>query len=77
MAAANRREKILWSVVGVLSVLFILLLTGAATSPHPGRYQLESIVKNNTVQLYVMDTATGRVKWVDDMNVSFEAMKGD
>ncbi len=52
-----------------------LLLTGAVTGPHPGKYQMKSIVRNNSVQLYVMDTTTGKVKWVKDMNVTFDEMK--
>ena len=71
------REKILCFIFGVLSMLAILLLTGATSGPQSGKYQMESIVRNNTVQLYVMDTATGRVKWVDDMNIPFDEMKSD
>ena len=77
MRTGNRREKKSFFLLGALSMLTILLLTGAVTGPHPGKYQMESIVKNNAVQLYVMDTTTGKVKWVKDMNVTFDEMKGD
>jgi heme/copper-type cytochrome/quinol oxidase subunit 4 len=77
MLTGKLREKLVGFVLGVLTVITLLLLTGAVSSDSTVRYQMETVVRNNVIQIYVMETATGRVKWVDKMNVPFEAMQGD
>jgi hypothetical protein len=72
-----RREKILYFIMGVLSVLTIFLLTGAASINPVGKYQMETISRNNITHIYVMDTTTGKVKWVDEMDTPFDEMKGN
>ena len=49
---------------------------GAKTETSIGRYQLEVVIRNRFPDLYVIDTATGRVKWVDlkNENKPFEAI---
>ena len=76
MSTNGWREKISYFIMGVLSVLTVLLLTGAADNNPIGKYEMESIVRSNITHLYVMDTTTGRVKWVDDMDTPFDEMKG-
>lgn len=67
----------LFFLAGVLSALAILLLTGARSTPASGKYSMEVVVRDRSTQIYVMDTSTGAVKWVDAMNTPFEQMKGD
>ncbi len=64
-------------LAGALSVLALFLLTGAATHAPPGKYEMEVVVRDRSTQIYVLDTTTGAVKWVDSMNTPFEQMKGD
>lgn len=71
------REKISYFIMGSLSVLAILLLTGAADIHPVGKYQMESIVRSNITHIYVIDTTTGKVKWVDEMDTPFDEMKGN
>ena len=71
------REKVLYLIIGALSVLAVLLLTGISGSYPVGKYQMEPIVRNSITQIYVMDTTTGRVKWVNKMNTPFDEMKDD
>jgi hypothetical protein len=71
------REKVSFFIIGALSTAVIFLLIGATNNYPFGRYQMESIVRNNTVQIYAMDTTTGVIKWVDDMNIPFTQMKGE
>lgn len=71
------REKISYFIMGILSVLTILVLTGATGSNPVGKYQMESIVRSRNTHIYVMDTTTGRVKWVDEMDTPFDEMKGN
>ena len=71
------RERISYFITGILSVLTILLLTGAASINPVGKYQMETIVRSNITHIYVMDTTTGKVKWVDEMDTPFDEMKGN
>ncbi len=70
------REKMVFLIIGILSVLAILFLTAANNIQPVGKYQMECVVRNNFTDVYVIDTTTGVVKWVDDMNTPFEKMKG-
>ena len=69
------RERISCFMIGVLSVLAIMLLTGIAGGYPVGKYQMETVVRNSITHIYVMDTTTGRVKWLEEMNTSFDEMK--
>jgi len=71
------RERVSYFMIGVLSVLAIILLTGISSSYPVMKYQMETIVRSNITQIYVMDTTTGRVKWVNKMNISFDEMKDE
>ena len=37
----------------------------------PGKYEMEVVVRDRSTQIYVLDTTTGAVKWVDSMNTPF------
>ena len=65
-------------VIGVL--LASLFLTGVTNTNGPnqiGRYRLSVITRGNFPDLFVIDTATGSVKWVgNDEGKPFEEIKG-
>ena len=71
------RGKVSYFICGALSGLAVLLLTGISGSYPVGKYQMEPIVRNSITHIYVMDTTTGRVKWVNEMNTPFDEMKDD
>jgi hypothetical protein len=79
------RGKISFFIFGVLSVVAVLLLSGAKGMDSAekndgnaiGRYQMEIVMRDRSTQIYVMDTTSGAVKWVDDMNKPFAKLKGD
>lgn len=77
MWASKLRGNCVSILVGGMGVLILLLLTGASLHPSAGKYQMEVVVRNKAPQIYVMDTTTGVIKWVDKMNIPFEKMKGD
>lgn len=54
--------------MGVLAVFGILFLVGAADAPQPqvGRYQVSTCLKRDWVHVYVIDTVTGVVKFVNE-----------
>ena len=74
--------KILLLVLGGMAVVLLSGAKGADRSSEKidaevGRYQMEVVVRDRTTQIYVMDTTSGTVKWVDSMNTPFTGMKGD
>lgn len=78
MSAANVwNRKVAVFLFGVLSTLAVFFLTGAGGVTPVGKYQMEIVMRDRTTQIYVMDTSTGVVKWVKDMNTPFSEMKGD
>jgi hypothetical protein len=77
MSTDALRKKVPFFLVGALSVLAVLFLTGAKGMNPVGQYQMEIVVRDRITQIYVMDTTTGVVKWVDDMNKPFAELKGD
>ena len=76
-AASFRRTNMVMFLVGALSALALLLLTGAGAHPPVGKYEMEVTYRGKTNLIYVIDTTTGVVKWVDSMNTPFTQMKGD
>ena len=65
-------------IFGIVCVVIFLLLTGAAGSNQSvGKYQMEAFARDNITNIYIMDTTTGRVKWLDELNTPFEKMKAD
>ena len=61
-------------LLGVIIVLLFLFLTGAKTGYQIGRYQLSTVERRGFAELYVIDTTSGAVKFVDTKyeNVPFE-----
>lgn len=82
MGMDDVRTKIL---LGILGFVVVVLLSGAKgmdpvvekKGVEVGRYQMEIVMRDKSTQIYVMDTTTGAVKWVDAMNTPFTRMKGD
>lgn len=67
-------------LLGIAIVLAFLLLTGADAiddRPQIGRYRLTAVVRGNFPDLFIIDTATGAVKWVgNDEGKPFDQIKG-
>jgi hypothetical protein len=64
-------------LIGAGVVIAFLFLTGTASVPQIGRYQIEAVSRGNFSDVYVIDTTTGAVKWWDTKheNVPFEKIK--
>ena len=69
--------KVLFLIMGAGVVIAFLFLTGAASIPQVGRYQIEAISRGDFSDIYVIDTTTGAVKWWDTKheNIPFEQIK--
>lgn len=76
----NNRQKLTYILFGFLVCIAVLLLTGAAPiedQAQIGRYRLTAVVRGNFPDLFVIDTATGAVKWVgNDEGKPFDQIKG-
>jgi len=85
MSTKIGRGNISYFILGVLSVVAVLFLSGARgkdsvennADASIGRYQMEIVMRDRSTQIYVMDTTSGAVKWVDDMNKPFSGLKGE
>lgn len=62
------KGKIVYFLLGVLTVLSFLFLTGAKDFQQIGRYQISTIVKRDFVENWVIDTTTGAIKYVSKKN---------
>ena len=71
------QNNLLFFMGGALCCLALFFLTGAASNAPTGRYELGLTTRSGTLQMYVIDTSTGAVKWVDSMNTPFVELKGD
>jgi hypothetical protein len=69
------KTNLMYFFGGVLSCLALFFLTGAASQAPTGRYELEVVTRDRLTQIYVIDTSTGAVKWVDSMNTPFAELK--
>lgn len=77
-AQKNRKSTLLTFLLGAFSVVIIFMLTGASSHSPVGRYDMEVITTNGrTSQIYVIDTSTGQVKWLDSLNTPFQQVKGE
>ena len=80
MKSENTRQKLCYLLLGISITLALLLFTGASPiddRPQIGRYRLTAVVRGNFPDLFIIDTATGAVKWVgNDEGKPFEAIKG-
>lgn len=70
MAGKNYINRFALVMAGLAMALSFFLFLGAAPQENNlvGRYQLEVVVRNSFPDLYVIDTMTGKVKWVDSKN---------
>ncbi len=70
-------ERSLFFLLGVLFIITAMFLTGAANGPQCGRYQISSWTRGQFVGAMIVDTVTGRVKYVDEKseNKPFEEIK--
>ena len=76
----KNRKGLTLVMMAVTIALTILLLAGANhvdNRPQIGRYRLTAVVRGNFPDLFVIDTATGAVKWVgSDEGKPFDQIKG-
>jgi len=77
MKANGWLEKLGILLVGVVVAVALLVLTGAAGVTEIGRYQMDTVQRGDFTDVYVIDTATGAIKWVDfkDQNLPFDQIK--
>jgi len=70
-------ERSLFFLLGVLFIIAAMFLTGATNGPQYGRYQISSWTRGQFVGAMIVDTITGRVKYVDEKNENkpFEEIK--
>ena len=69
------KTNLMYFFGGVLCCLALFFLTGAASQAPTGKYELEVVTRDRLTQIYVIDTSTGAVKWVDSMNTPFAELK--
>jgi hypothetical protein len=63
------KQRIAFLVVGAVITLGLAFIIGAGPeSAQVGRYQISTCLKRDWVYVYVIDTATGKVKFVDEKN---------
>jgi hypothetical protein len=68
----------MYLVLGAIITLGLVFIIGAGSNgTQVGRYQISTCLKRDWVHVYVIDTATGVVKFVDDKNENkpFEEIK--
>ena len=77
MKATGLVEKLTFFLIGAGVVIVFLFLTGAASAPQIGRYQIEGVARGDSNDVYVIDTTTGAVKWWDTKheNVPFDKIE--
>ena len=72
------RQHIVYLVLGAVITLGLVFIIGAGSNgTQVGRYQVSTCLKRDWVYVYVIDTATGAVKFVDEKNENkpFEEIK--
>jgi hypothetical protein len=71
-------HPLVYTLLGALLALGLMVMVGAGpASEAVGRYQISTCLKRDWVYVYVIDTATGVVKFVDEKNENkpFEEIK--
>jgi len=80
MKIKDSYQKLIFILFGISIVLSLLFLTGATSidgASQIGRYRMTAVVRGNFPDLFVIDSATGVVKWVgNDEGKPFEQIKG-
>ena len=76
----NNRQQLAYILLGFLISLTAFVLIGATPiedQAQVGRYRLTAVVRGNFPDLFIIDTATGVVKWVgNDEGKPFDQIKG-
>jgi hypothetical protein len=77
MDAKSFFGKCTFFLIGLAVAISFFFLTGATTGTQIGRYQISTCEKRGYVDVYVIDTATGAVKFVEnrDENKPFDEIK--
>ena len=71
-------QPVTYFILGVMVVVGLVSMIGAGQNgSQVGRYQVSTCLKRDWVYVYVIDTATGVVKFVDEKNENkpFEEIK--
>jgi hypothetical protein len=68
MKAVDCAERMWFFLVGGLLAAALLFLLGSGPAGQVGRYQISTCLKRDWVWVYVIDTTTGVVKFVDEKN---------
>ena len=68
MNVTSWKERSLFFLMGIFFIIVALFLTGATSGPQIGRYQIHAITRGQFVETMIVDTATGRVKNVNQKN---------
>jgi hypothetical protein len=55
-------------LAGVFAAASLFFLLGTGPAGQVGRYQISTVLKRDWVYVFVIDTATGVVKFVDEKN---------
>jgi len=72
------RQPVTYFILGAMVVVGLVFMIGAGQNgSQVGRYQVSTCLKRDWVYVYVIDTATGVVKFVDEKNENkpFEEIK--
>jgi hypothetical protein len=77
MKLAGLVDKFVFFLIVAGVLIAFVFLTGTASIPQIGRYQIEAVSRGNYSDVYVIDTTTGAVKWWDTKheNIPFEKIK--
>lgn len=63
------RQTVAYIILGAMVMLGLMFVIGAGQNDSQvGRYQISTCLKHDWVYVYVIDTATGAVKFVDEKN---------
>jgi hypothetical protein len=63
------RQPVSYFILGAMVVVGLVFMIGAGqNNGQVGRYQVSTCLKRDWVYVYVIDTATGTVKFVDEKN---------
>ena len=71
------RQQIVYLVGAMITLGLVFIIGAGPDNTQVGRYQISTCLKRDWVYVYVIDTATGTVKFVDEKNENkpFEEIK--